>query len=70
MRRGKQRQLNLKNRVDAIYVKIERLQAGIRAKAEYPFRIFTRQVGYMKTRYRALAKSTAQITTLLALGNL
>ncbi|MDR5762960.1 IS5 family transposase [Caballeronia sp. LZ035] len=70
MRPSKRRQLNLKNRVDAIYDKIERLKAGIRAKVEHPFRILKRQFGYMKTRYRGLAKNTAQITTLLALGNL
>jgi transposase, IS5 family len=70
MRPSKRRQLNLKNRVDAIYDKIERLKAGIRAKVEHPFRILKRQFGYLKTRYRGLAKNTAQITTLLALGNL
>lgn len=70
MRPSKRRQLNLKNRVDAIYNKIERLKAGIRAKVEHPLRILKRQFGYLKTRYRGLAKNTAQITTLLALGNL
>ena len=70
MRPSKRRQLNLKNRVDAIYDKIERLKAGIRAKVEHPFRILKRQFGYVKTRYRGLVKNTAQITTLLALGNL
>ena len=70
MRPSKRRQLNLKNRVDAIYERIERLKAGIRAKVEHPFRILKRQFGYLKTRYRGLAKNIAQITTLLALGNL
>jgi IS5 family transposase len=69
MRPSKRIQLNLKSRVDAIYDKIERLKASIRAKVEHPFRILKHQLGYMKTRYRGLAKNTAQITTLLALGN-
>ncbi len=56
--------------MDAICDQIERLKAGIRAKVEHPFRIFKRQFGYMKTRYRGLMKNTAQITTLFALGNL
>ena len=70
MRPSNRRKLNLKGTVDAIYDKIERLKAGIRAKVEHPFRILKRQFGYVKTRYRGLAKNTAQITTLFALGNL
>ncbi|WP_143750016.1 transposase, partial [Caballeronia ptereochthonis] len=70
MRPSKRRKLNLKDPLDAIYDKIERLKAGIRAKVEHPFRILKRQFGYLKTRYRGLAKNTAQITTLFALGNL
>jgi IS5 family transposase len=46
------------------------LKAGIHAKVEHPFRVLKQQFGYVKTRYRGLAKKTAQITTLFALGNL
>ncbi|MFM0328028.1 IS5 family transposase [Caballeronia glebae] len=70
MRPSKRRKLNLNDPVDAIYDEIERLKAGVRAKVEHPFRILKRQFGYVKTRYRGLAKNTAQITTLFALGNL
>src|SRR5579864_7457102 len=70
MRPGKRRQLDLSDRLDAIYDQIERLKAGVRAKVEHPFRIIKRQFGYTKTRYRGLMKNTAQITTLFALGNL
>lgn len=70
MRPSKRRKLNLNDPVDAIYDEIERLKAGIRAKVEHPFRILKRQFGYVKTRYRGLAKNTAQIITLFALGNL
>jgi len=61
MRPSKRRSLNLKDSIDAIYDEIERLKAGIRAKVEHPFRILKRQFGYVKTRYRGLAKNTAQL---------
>ncbi|MFB9124398.1 IS5 family transposase [Paraburkholderia dipogonis] len=67
---GKRRQLDLNNRLDAIFNQIERLKAGVRAKVEHPFRVLKQQFGYTKTRYRGLMKNTAQITTLFALGNL
>jgi transposase, IS5 family len=70
MKPGKRRQLDLSDRLDAIYDQIERLKAGIRAKVEHPFRILKQQFGYTKTRYRGLMKNTAQMTTLFALGNL
>ncbi|CAH2905010.1 MAG: Mobile element protein, partial [uncultured Paraburkholderia sp.] len=70
MRPGRRRQLDLKDRLDAIFDQIERLKAGIRAKVEHPFRVLKQQFGYTKTRYRGLLKNTAQITTLFALGNL
>ncbi|RQM44134.1 IS5 family transposase [Paraburkholderia bannensis] len=70
MRPGKRRQLDLTNRLDAIYNQIERLKAGVRAKVEHPFRVLKQQFGYTKTRYRGLVKNTAQITTLFALGDL
>jgi transposase, IS5 family len=50
--------------------KIEKLKASIRAKVEHPFRVLKCQFGYRKTRYKGLAKNTAQITTLFALVNL
>jgi transposase, IS5 family len=70
MKPGKRRQLDLSDRLDAIYDQIERLKAGIRAKVEHPFRVLKQQFGYTKTRYRGLMKNTAQITTLFALCNL
>lgn len=50
--------------------RINRIIAMVRAKAEHPFRIIKRQFGYMKTRYRGLARNRARIFTLSALGNL
>jgi IS5 family transposase len=42
----------------------------VRAKVEHPFRVIKRQFGYVKTRFRGLAKNTAQLTTLFALSSL
>ncbi|MBC9740815.1 MULTISPECIES: IS5 family transposase [Pseudomonas] len=50
--------------------KIEKVKAQARAKVEHPFRVIKRQFGYVKTRFRGLAKNTAQLTTLFALSNL
>ena len=50
--------------------KIEKAKAQVRAKVEHPFRVIKRQFGYVKTRYRGLAKNRAQLFTLFALGNL
>jgi IS5 family transposase len=50
--------------------RINRIIAMVRAKVEHPFRVIKRQFGYVKTRYRGLAKNRAQLFTLFALGNL
>jgi IS5 family transposase len=49
---------------------LEYIKAAIRAKVEHPFRVIKRQFGYVKVRYRGLAKNTAQVLTLFALSNL
>ena len=48
----------------------EPLKARVRAKVEHPFRVIKRQFGYIKVRYRGLAKNTAQLITLFALSNI
>jgi IS5 family transposase len=50
--------------------KRNRRNSGIRARVEHPFRIIKRQFGYIKVRYRGLAKNTAQVMTLFGLANL
>lgn len=49
---------------------INRLIARVRARVEHPFRVLKRQFGYIKTRYRGLARNRAQLFSLFALGNL
>ena len=50
--------------------KIEHRKASIRARVEHPFRVVKRQFGFVKVRFKGLAKNTAQIVTLFALANL
>ncbi|TWI46292.1 IS4 family transposase [Pseudomonas duriflava] len=45
-------------------------KAQVRSKVEHPFRVIKRQFGYIKVRFRGLAKNTAQLVTLFALSNL
>ena len=48
----------------------ERVKGQVRARVEHPFRVVKRPFGYVKVRYRGLAKNTAQLVTLFALSNL
>ena len=70
MQPGKRKALDRSDPHDAITEQIEKIKAGVRAKVEHPFRVIKRQFGYVKTRYRGLAKNTAQLITLFALSNL
>lgn len=47
-----------------------RMLSAVRAIVEHPFRVVKRQFGFVKVRYRGLAKNTGQIMTLFALANL
>ncbi len=48
----------------------EKLKAQVRARVEHPFHILKNLFHHRKTRYRGLAKNTAQLHTLFALVNL
>ncbi|HET9822195.1 MAG TPA: IS5 family transposase, partial [Burkholderiaceae bacterium] len=43
--------------------RIERVKASLRAKVEHPFHVIKNLFRYRKTRYRGLAKNTAQVVT-------
>ena len=47
-----------------------RMLWAVRAIVEHPFRVLKQQFGFVKVRYRGLAKNTGQIVTLFALANL
>ncbi|MXN30518.1 IS5 family transposase [Delftia sp. CH05] len=70
MRPGKRKALSAERELHRLLEKAERLKASVRAKVEHPFRVIKQQFGYAKVRYRGLAKNTARLTMLFALGNL
>ena len=51
-------------------VRLERVKAQVRALVEHPFHILKNLFRHRKTRYRGLAKNTAQLHSLFALANL
>ena len=70
MRPGKRRALDKQSPWGNLIDKAEQLKASVRAKVEHPFRVLKCQFGFTKVRYKGLAKNTAQLVTLFALGNL
>ena len=70
MRPGKRRVLDRSRPSHQLVEQLEKIKAGIRAKVEHPFRVIKCQFGFVKVRYRGLAKNTAQLVTLFALSNL
>ena len=50
--------------------RLEKLKTKVRARVEHPFHIIKNLFKHRKTRYRGLAKNTAQLHTLFALANL
>jgi IS5 family transposase len=69
-RPGLRRALDKDKPLEVLIDHLERTKASIRAKVEHPFRILKQQFGYVKVRYRGLAKNTGQLHTLFALSNL
>ncbi len=67
---GKRKLLDKATPMGAILEKLEQTKASIRAKVEHPFRVIKRQFGYVKVKYRGLAKNTANLMTLFSLSNL
>jgi IS5 family transposase len=56
--------------VKELTVQLERLKAQVRARVEHPFHVLKNLFRHRKTRYRGLAKNTAQLHSLFALANL
>ncbi|MFD2406905.1 IS5 family transposase [Azorhizophilus paspali] len=69
-RRGTYRKPGKRSLLYRVKRRIEKVKAQIRARVEHPFRVIKRQFGYVKVRFRGLAKNTAQLMTLFALSNL
>jgi IS5 family transposase len=70
MRPGKRAALDLSSALAGKIEQVEKIKASIRAKVEHPFRLIKQQFGYVKVRYRGLAKNTARLQMMFALGNL
>jgi IS5 family transposase len=51
-------------------LQLEHLKASVRAKVEHPFHVTKNLFRNRKTRYRGVAKNTAQFFTLFAFANL
>ena len=67
---GQRKAMDKSTPMGAILEKLEKTKASIRAKVEHPFRVIKRQFGYVKVKYRGLAKNTANLMTLFALSNI
>lgn len=57
-------------RKNKLAIRYEYLKASIQAKVEHPFRIVKCQFGFVKVRYKELAKNDSQLVMLFNLANL
>lgn len=69
MKRSKRKALP-KSKLGRMLEKVEHLKASVRAKVEHPFHVIKNLFRHRKTRYRGLAKNTAQLFTLFGFANL
>ena len=69
MKRSKRKALP-NNKLGRMREKLEHLKASVRAKVEHPFHVIKNLFRHRKTRYRGLAKNTAQLFTLFGFANL
>jgi len=58
------------NKLGLMMEKLEHLKASVRAKFEHPFHVIKNVFRHRKTRYRGLAKNTAQLFPLFGFANL
>ena len=70
MRPGKRRALPTQHAWAQMLEHAEQIKASMRAKVEHPFHVVKNLFGHRKTRYRGLAKNTAQLLTLFGMANL
>lgn len=69
MRRSKRKALP-NDELGRMREKLEYLKASVRAKVEHPFHVVKNLFRHRKTRYRGLAKNTAQLFSLFGFANL
>jgi hypothetical protein len=68
MRRGKRRKLNEFIEPQYLAERAEKMKASIRAKVEHPFHVIKNLFRHRKTRYKGLARNTAQLLSLFGLA--
>lgn len=68
-RPGKVNALKQHPRKNKLAIRYEYLKASIRAKVEHPFRIVKCQFGFVKARYKGLAKNDSQLAMLFTTAN-
>ena len=68
-KRGKIKAL-AEGKIKELTLAVEKTKAQMRALVEHPFHVIKNLFGHRKTRYRGLAKNTAQLHSLFALANL
>ena len=68
-KRGKIRTM-AEGKIKDLTLAVEKTKAQMRALVEHPFHVLKNLFGHRKTRYKGLAKNTAQLHTLFALANL
>ena len=59
-----------KDRIDEVEREKNRTKSKVRSKVEHVFAVLKLKFGFVKVRYRGLAKNEAQCFSLLALANL
>ena len=69
MRPGKRKALPT-TKLGRLLEQLEAAKAQMRAKVEHPFHVIKNLFGHRKTRYKGLAKNTAQLYSLFGLANL
>jgi IS5 family transposase len=70
MKPGRRRKLNTISKWARLLERIEQLKASVRAKVEHPFHVVKNLFRHRKTRYKGLAKNTAQLFSLFGLANI
>ena len=70
MRAGRRRKFNEFFESQFLAERAKKMNASIRAKVEHPLHVINNRFRHRKTRYRRLAKNTAQTFSLFGLANL
>jgi IS5 family transposase len=57
------------SKINKLTIKLEYLQASVRAFLAHPLRIVKRQFGFIKARYKVLAEDHKKLAVIFALAN-